>query len=104
MKLYHYSSTKFDSIDLAKCDGFWMTTIAPNETDMLGEIGAAGSKFCLVVEFDDSCDSLVNGSNDDVEDQLISGDSDFMVNHYDGFSDFATVNASLVEFVGWVKL
>ena len=104
MKLYHYSSVKIESIDLAKCDGFWMTTIAPNETDLLDEIGAAGSKFCMVVEFDDSGEELTNGSNYDVEEQLESEEADFMRNVYDGFSDYATCNVNLVKIIEIIEL
>lgn len=104
MKLYHYSSVKIESIDLAKCDGFWMTTIAPTEIDLLDEIGAAGSKFCMVVEFDDSGEELTNGSNDDVEDQLESEEADFMRNVYDGFSDYATCNTDLVTILEIIEM
>ena len=104
MKLYHYSSTKIENIDMNKCDGFWMTTIAPTETEMLMEIGAAGSKFCHVVEFDDSGYALTNGSNDDVADQLVEEEADYMQNIYDGFSDYATCNAELIKIVEIIKL
>ena len=99
MKLYHYSSVKIKSIDMSKCDGFWMTTIAPTQTDLLDEIGAAGSKFCMVVEFNDSGEELTNVSNDDVENQLINNDCDFIRNIYDRFSDYATCNADLVTIL-----
>ena len=104
MKLYHYSSMKIDNIDMNKCDGFWMTTIAPNETDLIDEIGATGSKFCMVVEFDDSGDELTNGSNYDVEEQLESEEADFMRNVYDGFSDYATCNVNLVKIIEIIEL
>ena len=104
MKLYHYSSIKIENIDMNKCDGFWMTTIAPTETELLNEIGASGSKFCMVVEFDDSGEELTNGSNDDVEDQLESEEADFMRNVYDGFSDYATCNVNLVKIIEIIAL
>ena len=104
MKLYHYSSIKIENIDMNKCDGFWMTTIAPNETDLIDEIGATGSKFCMVVEFDDSGDELTNGSNYDVEEQLESEEADFMRNVYDGFSDYATCNVNLVKIIEIIEL
>ena len=104
MKLYHYSSIKIENIDMNKCDGFWMTTIAPTETELLNEIGASGSKFCMVVEFDDSGEELANGSNDDVEEQLESEEADFMRNVYDGFSDYATCNTDLVKIIEIIEL
>ena len=104
MKLYHYSSTKIEDVDMNKCDGFWMTTIAPTETQLLMEIGADGLEFCHVVELDDSGEVLMNGSNEDVAEQLESEAADYMKNNYDGFSDFAVVNASLVKIVEIIKL
>lgn len=104
MKLYHYSSTKIESIDMNKCDGFWMTTIAPTESEMLMEIGAAGMKFCHVIEFDDSGEELLNGSNDDVAEQLESEECDYMKNIYDGFFDYATCNSDLVKIVEIISL
>ena len=104
MKLYHYSSVEIKEIDLNKCDGFWMTTIAPNEIELLDEIGASGSKFCMVVELDDSGEELTNGSNDDVENQLETEGADFMRNIYEGFSDYAVCNISLVKIIETISL
>lgn len=104
MKLYHYSATKFDSIDTAKCDGFWMTDIAPENKDMLMEIGATGLEYVAIVELDVSGEELTNGSNDDVADQLESEECDYMKNIYDGFSDYAVANTELVKIIEWVKL
>ena len=48
MKLYHYAAKPFEVIDMAKCDGFWMTSIKPSQVDMLDEIGASGSSWVAV--------------------------------------------------------
>ena len=104
MKLYHYSATKIETIDMGKCDGFWMTTIAPTETELLNQIGASSLKYCHVVEFDDSGEALMNGSNNDVADQLLEDNADYMQNIYDGFSDYATCNVELVKIVEIINL
>lgn len=104
MKLYHYSSSKIEKIEMNKCDGFWMTTIAPNETDLLMEISADGLEFCHVIEFDDSGDVLVNGSNYDVSEQLESEEVDYMKNVYGGFSDYVTCNIDLIKIVEVFKV
>ena len=104
MKLYHYSSAKIENIDMNKCDGFWMTTIAPTETDLLMEIGADGLEFCHVIEFDDSGEVLMNGSNEDVAEQLESEEADYMQNNYDGFSDYATCNIDLIKIIDILKI
>ena len=104
MKLYHYSNTKIENIDMNKCDGFWMTTIAPTETDLLMEIGADGLEFCHVIEFDDSGEVLMNGSNEDVAEQLESEEADYMQNNYDGFSDYATCNSDLIKIIDILKI
>lgn len=104
MKLYHYSNVKFSDIDMSKCDGFWMTTIAPTQTELLKEIGAFGVKYCAVIEFDNSGEELLNGSNSDVEDQLNAESADYMKNAYDGFSDYATVNSNLIKIIEWVNV
>lgn len=104
MKLYHYSSIKIENIDMNKCDGFWMTTIAPMETELLMEIGADGLEFCHVIEFDDSGEVLMNGSNEDIADQLESEKADYIQNNYDGFSDYATCNTDLIKIVEVIAL
>ena len=104
MKLYHYSSTKIESINMSNCDGFWMTTIAPTEMDLLMEIGADGLEFCHVVEFDDSGEVLMNGSNEDVAGQLELEEADYMQNNYDGFSDYATCNVDLIKIVEIISM
>lgn len=104
MKLYHYSNTKIENIDMNKCDGFWMTTIAPTETDLLMEIGADGLEFCHVIEFDDSGDVLMNGSNEDVAAQLEAEEAHYMKNNYDGFSDYATNKKELIQIKEIISL
>ncbi len=104
MKLYHYTSKKFNSIDLSKCDGFWMTTISPDQKELLDETGASGCECCAIVEFDDSGEYLLNGSNNDVEDQLLNEDATYILNRYDGFDDYAVTNAELVKIIKWVEV
>lgn len=102
MKLYHYSSTKFDLIDMNKCDGFWMTTIAPHEFDLLNEIGADGLDFVAVVEFDDSGEDLMNTENYNVAENLEAEQADYIRNEYDGFTDYATTKVDLINIVEWL--
>ena len=104
MKLYHYSSTKIENIDMNKCDGFWMTTIAPTETELLMEIGADGFEFCHIIDFDDSGEVLMNGSNEEVAEQLESEEADYIKNNYDGFTDYATCNADLIKITNIIEL
>lgn len=104
MKLYHYTSRKFNSIDLSKCDGFWMTTISPDQKELLNDTGSSGCEYCAIVEFDDSGEYLLNGSNYDVEDQLLNEDAAYILNRYDGFDDYAVTNAELVKILEWVEV
>ena len=104
MKLYHYTDKPFNQIDASKCDGFWMTTIAPTQTELLDEIGANGLSYCLVCEFNDSGEYILNGSNYDVAEQLESENADFIENRYDGFTDYAITNPSLVKILETIKL
>lgn len=103
--LYHYADKPFESIDLSKCDGFWMTDIAPDNKDMLDEIGASGMRYVAIVDFDDSGDSIRNSDyNHDVSEQLERENADFIENIYDGFTDHATCNADLVKIIEWIEL
>jgi len=104
MKLFHYTNKPFDAIDATKCDGFWMTDIAPTETEMLDQIGAAGMGWVAVVELDNSGEELTNGDNHEVAEQLENEGADYMCNRYDGFCDYAVNNASLVKIIEWIKL
>lgn len=104
MKLYHYSDKKIESIDMNKCDGFWMTTIAPTDTDMLDEIGCAGSKYCHVVEFNDDVDFEMNGAHHNVEEFLLENKCEYILNRYDGFNDYATCNTSLVKIIEIIEM
>jgi hypothetical protein len=104
MKLYHYAAKHFESIDMAKCDGFWMTTISPAQSDMIDEIGASESAWVAVCELDDSGEMLFNGQNSDVSNQLTNESADFLKNAYDGFSDYAVSNPELVKIIEWIKL
>lgn len=104
MKLYHYSNTKIDEIDMSKCDGFWMTTIEPTaDEEMLFEIGA-DLKYCHVVEFDDSGEYVINADNFNVAEILKSENADYIENRYDGFTDYATTNANLIKIIEVIKL
>lgn len=103
MKLYHYSNVKFDQIDMSKCDGFWMTDIAPNSANT-EVIGIDSAKYCYVCEVSDDLGELTNGSNYDVEEQLANGNAQILVNHYDGFSDYAVAKAELVKIIEVIKL
>lgn len=104
MKLYHYSSEKFDTIDMSKTDGFWMTTIAPLPAKMLEEIGASGINYVAICELEESDSVLLNGDNFDVEEQLESSSCDYIENRYDGFEDYAVAKADKVKIIEWVKL
>ena len=104
MKLYHYSHTKIETIDMTKCDGFWMTTIAPTETELLEEIGADGLSFCHVVEFDDAGECLMNSDNHCVEELLKENECDYILNRYEGFDDYATTNPDLVKIIECIEM
>lgn len=105
MKLYHYADKPFDAIDFSKCDGFWMTDIAPSDDDMLDEIGAAGMRYVAIVEFDETGESIRNSDfNHDVSEQLEKESADFIENIYDGFTDYAVSKAELVKIIEWVEL
>ena len=104
MKLYHYSAVKFDVIDMSKCDGFWMTDIAPENVDMLNEIGAEGLSWVAVVDLDDSGEALQNAENHDVEANLKENEADYVCNKYDGFTDYAVTNENLVKILEWKKV
>lgn len=103
MKLYHYSNVKFDQIDMSKCDGFWMTDIAPDSANT-EVIGVDSVKYCYVCEVADDLDELINGSNYDVEEQLDNEGAKIMVNHYDGFSDYAVSDSSLVKIIEVIEM
>lgn len=104
MKFYHYTSKPFETIDMTKCDGFWFTDIAPNQEDMLMEIGAQGLEYCAVIEFDPDCgDFILNGASFDIEDEL-AGDELYIENRYEAFSDYAVIDPNLVKIVEWIKL
>lgn len=100
---YHYSSIKFEEFDNAKCDGFWFTSIAPTDTEMLNEIGAAGSKFCAkcILTIDDS---EFNGVNSDVEQFLLDNNADSIINKYDGFVDYALADNTRIQILEWIQL
>lgn len=104
MKLYHYSSTTFDSIDTSKCDGFWMTTIAPHETELLEEIGADGLEFVATVELNDDVEEIVNAGNYDIAEKLEAENAKLVRNEYDGFTDYAIDDAELVKILNWSKV
>lgn len=56
--MYHYSNTKIDKIDFSKCEnGFWCTSIAPDQIDEFGdEIGVGSFKHCLVIDINEDSD------------------------------------------------
>lgn len=105
MILYHYSNAKFDKFDTSKSDGIWLTTIAPNETELLNEIGAAGTQYVakVVVDIED-LEALTNGDNYDVADQLSGSGYDYIKNIYDGFEDYAFLNQDNFKSMDWSKL
>ena len=103
MKAYHYTSKPFESFNAEKCDGIWVTTIQPEDTEMLEEIGAAGLEYCAVCEIDFD-ETLVDGSNYDVAEQLEGTEFDCIENRYDGFNDYAFSDASKVKIIEWVKM
>lgn len=101
--LYHYSAVKFENFDISKCDGIWLTDISPDQTDLLEEIGASGMNYVAVCNADTE-NSIINGSNHDVELQLVDDDADCIENIYDGFTDYAFADASKVNIIEWIKL
>lgn len=101
--VYHYSDSKFKQFDFSKCDGAWFTDIAPEQKEMLNEIGAAGSKFVAKCEVSYS-NEMINGSDSDVEDQLNAEGADAIINIYEGFKDYAVANNSQVKILGWTEL
>ncbi len=104
MQVYHYSNTKFDSVDFDKCDGFWMTTIQPAQKELLEEIGAQGLKFCAVIELNDNGDSVLNAQNYDVESVLSENEASYIENIYDGFTDFAVASETNITIIEWIEL
>ena len=110
MKLYHYAAKPFEVIDMAKCDGFWMTSIKPSQVDMLDEIGASGGSWVAVCELDtDNLEVADGNTNYDVEDFMAQqADADYQICKYDGesgcFQDYAIVNPELVKIIEWIKL
>ncbi len=110
MKLFHYAAKPFDTIDMTKCDGFWMTSIKPEQKEMLDEIGASGSSWVAVCELDtDNLEVADGNTNYDVEDFMTQQpDADYQICRYDGeagcFQDYAIVNPELVKIIDWIKL
>ena len=106
MKLYHYAAKPFEVIDMTKCDGFWMTTINPEQEEMLNEVGASGSSWVAVCELDtDNLEVADGNTNYDVEDFMAQqADDDYQICRYDGFADYAVVNPELVKIIEWIKL
>ena len=106
MKLFHYTSKPFETIDMAKCDGFWMTTINPEQTELLDEIGASGSSWVAVCELDtDNLEAADGNTNYDVEEFISQQpDAQYQICRYDGFSDYAVINPAHVKIIEWIKL
>lgn len=106
MKLFHYTSKPFETIDMSKCDGFWMTNIEPTNEEMLNEIGADGLSYVAICELDiDNLEQADGNQNYDVEDFMSQQpDADYMLCRYDGFTDYAVVNPKLVKIIEWIKL
>jgi len=100
---YHYSSKPFDKFDISKCDGFWFTDINPGNTEMLEEIGASDLNYVAICELDIN-ETLTNGDNYDVEDQLADTEYDALENSYDGFTDYALIDESKIEVIEWKKI
>ena len=106
MKLYHYAAKPFGAIDMAKCDGFWMTTIDPSQASLLDEIGASGGSWVAVCELDtDNLEVADGNTNYDVEDFMSQQpDAQYQICRYDGFSDYTVVNPAYVKIIEWIKL
>ena len=106
MKLFHYSAKPFEVIDMTKCDGFWMTTIKPEQTELLNDVGASGSSWVAVCELDaDNLEVADGNTNYDVEDFMAQQtDADYQICRYDGFADYAVVNPTHVKIIEWIKL
>jgi len=102
MKVYHYSNVKFDKFDSEKSDGFWFTSISPDQEEMLEEIGAAGYKYVAIVEIEIN-DPIFNGKNSDVAEQLEENEADGIINKYDGFTDYAVVNNDQIKIIEWLN-
>ena len=101
--VYHYSSVKFDKFDLAKCDGFWFTDIAPDNEEMLNEIGANSSKYCAkcVIEIESP---EFNGPNHDIEGFILDNDCDGIINRYEGFTDYVLIDNSKIQILEWLEV
>ena len=101
--VYHYSSSKFSEFDKSKCDGIWFTDIEPSNTDMLDEIGAAGSAYvatCIIIikyEVDEI-------NNYEVFEQFEVENADGAICIYDGFTDYAVADNEQVKILEWNKL
>ena len=106
MKLFHYTAKPFEAIDMAKCDGFWMTTIDPSQAEMLEEIGASGCSWVAICELDIHNLEVADGNtNYDVEEFFASQpEAQYQVCRYDGFQDYAVINPEFVKIIEWVKL
>lgn len=100
---YHYSNKPFENFELPKRDGFWFTDIEPEDEEMLNEIGASSMNYVAVCELSFE-ESLVGGKNYDVEDQLAGSEYDALENRYDGFTDYALIDASKIKVLEWKKI
>jgi len=101
--VFHYSSVKFDDFDNSKSDGFWFTSIAPHESEMISEIGASGAKFCAkcVITIENK---LTEGRNYDIADLINEEECDGLIYKYDGFTDYAVVDNSKIQILEWIKM
>ena len=101
--VYHYSFEPFDKFDITKADGFWFTTIKPNETEMLEEIGADCANYAAKCEisFDNP---LLNASNYDVEKTLAGSEHDAIENRYEGYIDYALIDSEKIKIIEWSKI
>ena len=106
MIAYHYSNHTFDSFDIAKSDGLWLTSIPPSDCSLLDQIGASGAKFCAKCEITFNDDTaIVNGRNSDVFEQIDNEvGCDAIVNIYEGFKDYALRYNAQIIILDWVAV
>ncbi len=101
MRLYHYTDAKIEKIDMNKCDGWWMTDVAPwDDFDFDGEMGAQGSRYVVVCEIDyDNLEVYVGGDHESVSAFCEEESVDLIENRWDGYTDYAVANPDLVRIV-----